>query len=245
MTEIADIVAAVHGLSVEPPRPEWATARTPEVEETISLVQRDGASSWAGFIRYVDSGGEVSERRIVCRGIHGYGRAEQVAAICCEKRAHRSFRIDRIQELICLETGEVLDPAMHFEQLRLHGALKVTDKALTDFGRVLVFMAKCDGAVHPLEIEAVHDALGRYVLRIGGDDRTLEAAVKNVGKIAPDGDDLVEALQRLSRHQDARQVARLVLDGIGSISMADGHLDAAELAWSDVVETYLRKVAGR
>lgn len=245
MVSLSELSHAVSGLSVEPPRPAWAVFSAPEVEETIAQVTRDGSSSWAGFIRYVDSSGATSERRIICRSVDGYGRADTITAICCEKRASRSFRIDRIQELICLESGEVLDPMAHFEQLRLHGALKVMDKALTDFGRILVFVSKCDGTMHPLEMEEVTDALGRYVLRIGGDDRTLEAAVKNIRKIAPDDIDLVEALGRLERHPEAKQVSRLILDSVNRVVAADGDLHADELAWSRTIEEFLLGIYAR
>ena len=236
---LGQLALAVKGIAVEPPKPIWAVSNIPGAEEAVAEAKRDATSSWAGFIRYVDSAGALSERRIVCRQVAGYGRAETIRAVCCEKRSVRDFRIDRIQELICLETGEVLDPMSHFEQLRLHGALQVLDKSLSDLGRILVFMARCDGSLHPLELEAVEEGLGRYVLRFGGDDRTVEAALKNSAKIAPDGEDLVTSLERIGRHPEARQVSRLILDCMGKITMADGFLHPDEVEWSDVVQRYL------
>lgn len=234
---------AVFALAVEPPKPAWAIANIPGREEAIVVAKRDPSSSWAGFMRYVDTQGEVSDRRIVCRAIEGYGRAETIAAYCCERKASRRFRIDRIEELICLESGEVIDPVPHFEMMRLHGALKVLDKSLSDIGRILVFMAKCDGAVHPLEIDAVHEGMGKYVLRYGGDDEDLARALKNIGKIAPDGEDLVKSLDRVGRHPERKQVSRLLLDCIGKVTMADGHVHADELEWGAIAQRYLTQIA--
>jgi hypothetical protein len=82
-----------------------------------------------------------------------------------------------------------------------------------------------------------------HVLRFGGDDRVLETALKNVGKIGPDGEDLVAALSRISRHPEAKSVARLVLDCMGKVSMADGHLHKEEMEWTDLSAAYLNKIA--
>ena len=243
MSEVLSrLSAAVSGMVVHPPKPEWAIASIPGAEETVAISERDASSSWAGFMRYVDAHGEVSERRIVCRAVEGYGQAETIAAYCCERKASRRFRIDRIEELVCLQTGEVIDPFPHFEQMRLHGALKVIDKSLSDFGRILVFMSRCDGSVHPLEVDAVHEGMGRYVLRFGGDDEVLARALKNIGKIAPDGEDFVTALERIGRHPEAKQVSRLIIGCMDKVALADGALHANELEWSAVAREYLEQI---
>lgn len=234
---------AVAGKSVPVPLPVWCRPSVPDIEEVVEVKARDASSSWAGFVRYTDAGGIVTERRIVCRSISGYGCAETVTAWCCERKANRTFRIDRIAELVCLETGEVIEPTEHFEQLRLHGALKVSDKSLNDLGRVLVFMSRCDGSLHPLEADAIEELLERYLLRFGGDDRMLSSAMANIGKITPDGDDFVASLGRFEKHPQARQLSRLVLDGIGKVSYADGKLHGQEIEWSDLAGEYLRGLA--
>lgn len=237
------LACAVSDLRVEPALPNWATVHVWDREEAIEIAQRDASSSWAGYLRYVDTAGKESQRRIVCKAIEGYGRAETITAYCCERRSSRRFRIDRIQELICLSTGEVLDPLDHFEQLRMRGALKVIDKSLCDLGRILVFMARCDGSVHPMEADAIEHGLTTYVLRHGGDDRVLETALRNSGKIAPDGDDLVASLERIRLHPEAKAVARLVLDCMGRVAIADGCLHSEEIEWTRLAEDYLKQVA--
>jgi tellurite resistance protein len=85
--------------------------------------------------------------------------------------------------------------------------------------------------------------MARYVLRFGGDDRVLETALKNVGKIALDGGGSAAALKWISRHPEAKSVARLVLDCMGKVSMADGHLHKEEMEWTDLSAAYLNKIA--
>ena len=215
------------------------------MEEIVTLRERDASSSWAGFIRYTDAKGITSARRIICRRIEGYGAAEAIGAYCCERNAPRLFKLDRISELVCIDTGEVLDPVHHFDQLRLHGALTIVDKSLNDFARAMVFMARCDGSVHPLETESVDHAIERYIVRFGGDDRMFEQAQRNAGRIAPDGEDFVASLARLGRHPEARQLGRLMSDCLTNITLADGNLHADEIEWSTLAGEALHQMAGR
>lgn len=241
---LGQLSAAVAAIAVQPAQPSWAKSKLAGQEDAIEIASRDPSSSWAGYMRYVDVHGEVSERRIVCRVVEGYGRAETIGAYCCERKSNRRFRIDRIEELICLQTGELVNPATHFDQMRLHGALRVLDKTLSDFGRALVFMARCDGAMHPLEMDAVEEGMGRYVLRYGGDDDDLARALKGTAQLAPDGPDLVNALVRIERHPDAKQVARLMLNCMEKVTVADGHLHADEIEWGGLVQQHLIRIVG-
>ena len=238
--EIEQVAKAVKGKSVPVPTPEWCRPKPAEVEELIELRGRGKSSGWAGFMHYTDANGDESARRIICRSISGYGRPETVTAFCCERKAHRTFRIDRIKELICLETGEVLDPAVHFDELWRNGALKVADKTLTDFARILVFMARCDGEFHPLELKEVETALARYGAEFSIEDKTIKTAIRNSGKIAPDDDDFVMGLSKISKHPNARRLSRLLLESVSNIAAADGRIHQQEAVWTAVVSDALK-----
>lgn len=242
MGVIDQLAQAVQGKAVSPPQPAWFKATVSEKEEAIALAGRDRSSSFAAYIGYTAESGKRSERRIVCRKVEGYGKAETIGAWCCETRAHKRFRIDRISDLICLETGEVLDPLGHFEMLRLQGAIGVNDKALTDVCRILVFMAKCDGEVHPMEAEAIATGVERYVLRFGGDDRVVSAALKNSARLAPDHEDFVDSLIGIEKHPHARSLASLLIEQIGEVAVADGNLHANELEWSALASLSLKSM---
>lgn len=244
MSELLDrLTVAVADKAVPVGLPEWCRPNVDEIEEIVSIRERDASSSWAGYIQYTNAAGRQSARRIICRRIEGYGKAETIAAYCCESKAHKRFRVDRISELVCLDSGELLDPMAHFEQLRLHGALTIVDKSLNDFARALVFMARCDGNIHPLEAEGIDHALERYIVRFGGDDKTFIQAKRNAGRIAPDGEDFVTSLHHLRAHPDARQLGRLMLDCVSNIIEADGKLHADELAWAAIVNDVLQEMA--
>lgn len=238
------LTAALAGKAVPVPMPAWCAPKLVEVEELVEVRRRDASSSWAGFIHYTDAGGVETSRRVVCRSIAGFGQPETFTAWCCERKANRTFRIDRVRELVDLETGEVLDPTGHFAALWRHGALKIADKTLNDFARVLVFMARCDGRIHPLEVESLETAIERYILRFGGDDRMYDSAVANAGKIAPDGEDFVTSLERMGRHPEADKLSRLVLESVSNVVLADGRYAAAEIEWVEVVTETLKAMAG-
>lgn len=237
------LAAATAGKAVPVPLPEWCKPKVDEIDEFITMRDRDVSSGWAGFIHYTDARGNQTARRIISRRIEGYGKAETIVAYCCERKMVRRFRVDQINELICLETGEFLEAIPHFEQLRMYGAMTMVDKSLNDFASALVFMAKCDGSVHPLEAESINDAIGTYLRRFGGDDKMFIQAQRNAGRIAPDGLDFVNAIERIERHAHSREMAGLMLDSLSTVARADGVLHAEEVEWIGLMEQALQEMA--
>jgi Tellurite resistance protein TerB len=208
--------------------------------------QRDQSSSWSAFIHYEDSAGEISMRRITCKRISGHcGEAELITCFCHERQAWRTFRIDRIRDMCCAESGEILDPATHFEQLARTGALKVEDKALNAIGRVLVFLARCDGDYHPLEVAALDHHFERYARWFGGDDRTIMTAMREARRIAPDADDLIRSLKAFGKMPLGAELARFVLDSGAAIVDADGHHSPEEIGWAVEISSALKNIADR
>jgi uncharacterized tellurite resistance protein B-like protein len=168
-----------------------------------------------------------------------------IDAYCHLRRSFRSFRIDRIIELACIETGELLDPAEHFHGLRSAGAIKVRDRALTAIMRLLVFMARCDGHYHELEKSELEDVLGRYALRFGGDDATLEASIVECSRLAPSSTDVMRALKSFKTLPECPRISRFAIENCGRIIDADGRHSAEELDWALEVSAALKALAAR
>lgn len=198
----------------------------------VEIVDRDETSSWACQIRYLNDKGEESERTITCKRLHGYGGITHIDAFCHSRERPRSFRIDRILDLIDIETGEVLHAESHFEMLGTAGALPFEDKGFTAFVQIATFMAKCDGHYHPMEVEALEAAITAYVIRFGGDDAQIEQAMARLPRIAPDGADVAKAVKRLKVSPIGGRVSRLILDHCGQIMDADGAHHPQEMAWA-------------
>lgn len=252
----------VHGLRVTPPLPPGRRALVDphEIDEPGEIdepdeawparplagpEQRDHSAPWSAYIRYTDSAGVESKRRITCRQLIGYGRAELVRAHCHERDAVRCFRIDRINELVCVETGEVFDPFERFEDMRLHGAIPVEDKAFVELARVLVFLARCDGEHHALEQAALEHHFGRYAMRFGGDDESIARVLKESGRLAPDGTDFVRSLRKFEHAALAPALCRFVIECASGIIDADGRHAPEELNWGIEMGNALKAVADR
>ena len=245
MDRFADLGGLVGERRVTPSIPTGHRVFTDPAEVPDAQVQRDASSAWAALIVYENAKGKRSSRRISCQAIKGFASAETVISFCHERRMVRSFRIDRIIELICAETGEVLDPVSHFDHLRLTGALSIKDDALLEVVRVLAFLARCDGEYHPLESTALEDTLMRYAVRFGGTDASIEAALKGARRLAPDGDDLIKALERFSASPLGPKLSRFILDAGADLIAADGRLDSEEARWAVEMSNLLKEMAVR
>lgn len=242
----AKLGSSIKGAKVTPPLPAGRLPKLTKLEDVFPPVRgRDRSAGWAGFAVYRDAQGEISERRITCRKLSGYGMIELVHAFCHEREESRSFRVDRFEELVDLSTGELLDPVEHFEALRRQGALLMIDKALTSLALILVFMARCDGEYHPLERDALEHCFARYMLRFGGDDADIERLLSRCDSLAPDWKDFIKSLEALSKLKTGSQIARLVLEGASKIVDADGYHHEAEVEWGLYVGQYLKQLAVR
>ena len=61
---------------------------------------------------YTDGRGADTERQLVCKSVYRSGDRVYMDAVCADRRALRTFRVDRILELYCGQTGEDLgDPS--------------------------------------------------------------------------------------------------------------------------------------
>ena len=169
---------------VTPRIPDGRLPTVPIEHITECDNHRDASSAWTAYLRYVDASGEESERRFTCVCIEGFGEATRVKGYCHERKAYRTFRVDRIAELVCAETGELFEAVPHFELLRMTGALLVTDPVLTHVARMLVFLARCDGHYHPLERNALEQHVASYCVRFNGTDRMAEDTVRGCGRLA-------------------------------------------------------------
>ena len=141
------------------------------------------------IIEYTDSTKKVSERRVTVSYIYKSGAYGYVMALCHERKAMRTFRLDRVIGLYSAITGEVLEPIrVHLRPLwsRVPVAeraassrpnLTVNMKPLRAAMRVLMTLARCDGHTHSLEVRVVKDFINEIAPRFNlGDSEILELA---------------------------------------------------------------------
>ncbi len=149
-----------------PNRDNWQP-KLPATDESV-LLQGAIVEEGVGFcaaISYVDAKGVESERRITIKDVYKDAGDYRIDAWCHERNAWRQFLGSRIINYSDAVTGEVWDTADAVMQ-RL---ILLADHAENDQGiyttrllrqtrpsiNILLFLARCDGHLHPAEIDAV------------------------------------------------------------------------------------------
>ncbi len=223
---------------VPPPGPAAFEAILPEVDSEEELEDaleeeedEEGLVHILGealVITYENAKGEESRRRIALHTAYESQGFHYLKAYCFERSAVRCFRADRIREIVDVETGEVFEStASIFEVVSERAdpldAREATERAfqLQKQGiLMLLFLARCDGEVHPSEEEVIltyiDDACGSkgvdegYALRrlahLSPDPLSYEKALKYLARFDP------EQLRRVLRY------ARRLIEADGAIS---------------------------
>lgn len=243
---VENFAESIRGKRVKPVMPEGRSPYAPasEVEADSMPHKLDHSASASVIISYVDSRGERSERPITLNSIQGGGSINAVLRCFCHlKERPRSFRLDRIEEMACERSGEILDPLEHCLLLHRNGALKISDDDLTSMMRIVTFVARCDGDLHRLECEQIDEIIGRYLRFFGGDDTLFECARREATHLAPTDSHVLKSVDYLVQTKNAPELARFALRAIGEVIDADGRHRESELDWAAILQSGLKEVA--
>lgn len=198
------------------------------------------------FVVYENAAGEGSRRAVTLAQVWVDGGVVYFRGYCHLADAVRSFRADRVQELVCLATGEVTDRPV--EWLQAHALMGAADDRLAtqrairqckDELILLALVGHSDGRLDPSEVEVAID----HVMMACDDDIDRDLAASVLRKLRPYPDNLADVIGRLSRNESrwpilARSMRRLIL--------ADGEIHANEqVAWAEVQDLFSRAVADR
>lgn len=176
-----------------------------------------------GFaMRYIDAEGDETQRRITVRNVTADGNYLYLGAYCHERHAPRIFRVDRIQELIAFDTGEVIERATDWVNSILADDPTGTAIMRARHGiNILTTISRCDGVFHRNEKESVIE----FVLDLADYDTSVDVGlVRNyVGAAYPDMK-CFESSSRSAKRWSPEYLRRLVrsvrrvVDGDGTIS---------------------------
>ena len=203
---ILDIFRGRKEDSVPPPPP---VGRKPEVPSTQDDVLEEEPSrsespalGQALFIKYKDSKGQISERRISIKAVMQQSKGPVVRAFCFERKAVRAFKVDRIVELHDLGTGEVFDDtddiyaALGFKTISENLGTR-EDRILFKYKdeiTTLAFLARCDGDFSIEEEDVILD----YLKDLSTERLKPGDLRKKIKGMAPAEDAFEESLSRLS-----------------------------------------------
>lgn len=196
---------------------------------------------------YEDCTGAQSRRVVQVKSIQSRGDTRYIYGHCELRSASRSFRIDRIVEVVDMRTGEVSgDPEAYLAPLlRLAqpaGAPRrrdATDGLLVESVHgliVLLYFASSDGEIHPAERKILWDYLDwqkeRCSIRGSVARKPINALLRTM---FPTGEQFAEALEALLAAE--RIHAEFVLDMVREIIDADGVLDEEEVRrWQQLLD---------
>jgi hypothetical protein len=174
-------------------------------------------------ITYCSGAGHASCRVVAVQRVWRAGRVIYMQGVCQLRHAVRTFRVDRISELICLATGEVSADARGW--LLEHAVLNAVPESdytphavrrRRDELAVLAFVGRSDGALDPDEVEVAIDLVmmstekqidrrraALYIRRLTPTAIDLEEAV---GRVALDGLRWLALQRALRRLVDADRV---------------------------------------
>lgn len=172
--------------------------QTPPIGEHVSLpieALPHHADAWEGafydsaaqksikkavLITYCDGNGNVTKRRVDIKAFDPHGADGLVIGRCHLRQSTRTFRFDRMREVIDVETGEIISNLQG--QLNAEWSASpapVIDVLFADHHdvlKLLLYMAKADGAVRSAELGVIAE----YCSQLTGDGRINVAMVKDM-----------------------------------------------------------------
>lgn len=222
MSNFADVFVDIfrrHYGTSTPPVPEIPVNRFPFTSDDVDEDAPDGrvvgeGYSKALFISYVDAKGVKSERRISVNKLRQANNGNFiVAAYCFEREALRSFRVDRIVEMVDLSTGEVFERQQIKEELFSHFIPLVNptveDRIIgmcKDEIMILAFLARCDGHYHSTEEEVLVSFVSDKCFEEDFNDVKIRRLIKN---LCPEKKECFAAVDRISqREKEKRRLAK-------------------------------------
>jgi hypothetical protein len=119
------------------------------------------------IIEYCDSAGEISTRCITVRKLdRSSDGCLCLSAHCWERDAFRKFRVDRILSLRRRSDPTPLGNASQFFEQYMHdgvdGYVAALMKTIRPGIRVLLYLARCDGGVHPAEVDVIREYVNSH-----------------------------------------------------------------------------------
>jgi tellurite resistance protein len=111
-------------------------------------------------IGYVDGEGNKTFRNIDVREVDNYLSGGMIYAFCKLRNAIRTFRIDRIQECVDMETGEIIEDVKQYLLDKYQNTIEYIAGAFAekhaDLIRCLIYVSKADGQMRREEREIIY-----------------------------------------------------------------------------------------
>lgn len=212
----------------------------------------ESVSGFTCVIAYRNAKGEGSRRQVTCIRLEEAAETLYLRAYCHSKTQNRRFRLDRVEAVADVHTGEIVaDDAVeyfarfkvgHRQTTKLGWGLSFKRKADLLAGmNALVFMARCDREYHPAEHDEIERFVCSYWLReeLSGEP-PIDDILAHAKRLSPDPEVFFASLMRC---HDRPSIAPIIRRSIQSVVEADGRVHDKEFYWGNAVDDYFRALA--
>jgi len=161
-------------------KPHLATYDGDTWEGTFFDVVAQRSTKKTVRMNYRDANGNMTQRVVDIRAYEPQGDNGLVIGRCHMRNATRTFRFDRMQQVVDAETGEIIaNLQQHLNDEWAISPKPVMDElyaAHHDVLKLMLYMAKADGAVRAAEI----DVIAKYCIEITQDQRITTSMIKEM-----------------------------------------------------------------
>ena len=224
---------------IREPEPRSVARRggLPDIDDPIEDLPSIAAPDFSDavfLLFYENARGDESDRVVRVRSFARRGEFSYINAYCFERSAFRQFRIDRIIEVCDADTGEIIseNPAEYFADA-VRQTKNVKQRAASSYKRAfnllypgiksLVYVARCDGHFHELEIEIIQKYCEAVLLRLN-ENVEFDSQIFSdyTRRLCPSFEDFKKSFEKASdtdRHEVALlyRYMRLIIDADGQI----------------------------
>jgi len=202
-------------------------------------------------ILYSNAQGDESEREVTVNAITRRDTGVVLKCFCHVRKAPRFFRLDRVQSVYDVETGEILGDGESFaktyappeakrptpSQVSAAARVAAAISAVRAEMHVLIFLARCDGW-HNSEVSVACN----FVLDDAPADIDIAELERQVRRLDPDMPTFREALARFERADSA--TANRLVRSVRRLVAADGALSDDEWKLVDEMSAFVERELG-
>ncbi|MDY7395572.1 NINE protein [Aureibaculum sp. 2210JD6-5] len=227
------------------PKTDKNTFYVPEEETTEDFELPEGFASIKlnslAQIIYIDSKDQKSERRITMNSVSQTANNDYVIkGYCHEKKAQRTFRLTRIQQLTDMETGEIFEnPSQYFTERFQDSPIGRITKIFQELESeilILTFVARADGYLRIKEREIIM----KFIIDESNADFDKKLLENEIRRTYCPSQDFRDSLKKVSK--ETVEYKTKILDLSTDIVNTDKNPDPIELGALELIKRELKLI---
>ena len=215
--------------------PEEETIEDFELPQDLDSIKLNSLAQ----ITYIDSKGQKSERRITILSVSQTLNDNYIIkAYCHEKKSQRTFRLERIQQLTDMETGEIFEnPNQYFIERFQDSPIGMITKIFQELESeilILTFVARADGYLRAKERAIIMN----FIIDKSNSDLDKELLEDEIRRTYCESQDFRDSLKKMSNK--TVEYRTQILDLSTDIVNTDKNPDPMELGALELIKRDLK-----